>query len=248
MSTLVFDSPSHLFPASHFDTLEALEKGYWWYEARIRWVCQFVEMYLPLDKRKLHMDLGAGTGGFALALSRKLGFADTWAIDNHPVAQARLKMLGLEVKDVDLDKPFQLEESADLVTFMDVLEHLEKDGDVLKRTYQQIRAGGVLVISVPFDQKLFSNWDTLLGHYRRYGKKQLADLLEETGFEILTLRTMWSFLYPVAWVRKLKEKKDTEFPKVSYLLNSLLLFLSKMEFLFPPLPFGTSLIAVARKK
>jgi len=70
----------------------------------------------------------------------------------------------------------------DSVVFLNVLEHIEDDRAVLRNLYGRIPAGGRLVVLVPYDMKLYSQFDEDLGHYRRYGKGELEEKVKEAGF------------------------------------------------------------------
>src|SRR4030095_3522584 len=65
-----------------------------------------------------------------------------------------------------------------------VLEHIENDRAVLKALHETVPDGCRLVILVPFNQKLFSDFDRALGHFRRYETGELESKLREAGFEV----------------------------------------------------------------
>src|SRR5262249_61487523 len=56
-------------------------------------------------------------------------------------------------------------DSFDLVTSIDVLEHLEDDRRAITELHRVLRPGGVLVVSVPAFQFLWGDHDTLYGHH-----------------------------------------------------------------------------------
>ena len=64
---------------------------------------------------------------------------------------------------------------------MDVLEHLEKEDEILKHLTQK---NNHFLFAVPAFQSVFSNHDVLLGHYRRYNLKQLETVLTKQHFQI----------------------------------------------------------------
>ena len=63
-----------------------------------------------------------------------------------------------------------------------VLEHIKEDVETLQKLYEHIHEGGVLVVYVPAFMCLFSEMDTAVGHYRRYGKKELLAKVRQAGF------------------------------------------------------------------
>jgi 2-polyprenyl-3-methyl-5-hydroxy-6-metoxy-1,4-benzoquinol methylase len=65
-----------------------------------------------------------------------------------------------------------------MVCAFEVLEHCEDDAKVLADWVARVRPGGRLLISVPAHQDRFGPSDVRVGHFRRYERQQLADLLE----------------------------------------------------------------------
>jgi glycosyltransferase involved in cell wall biosynthesis len=72
----------------------------------------------------------------------------------------------------------------DTVVFLNVLEHIEADRQVLANLFATVPAGCRLVVLVPYNQKLFSEFDRALGHYRRYQRLELEGKMREAGFEV----------------------------------------------------------------
>jgi len=62
----------------------------------------------------------------------------------------------------------------DAITYVDVLEHIERDGEELARAAARLRSGGFLVVLAPAHPWLYSPFDAALGHFRRYTKRSLA--------------------------------------------------------------------------
>ena len=63
------------------------------------------------------------------------------------------------------------------IILMDVLEHIQDDSLFLKKSLEKIQVGGLVFITVPAFQFLFSGHDIFLKHHRRYNKKQLLALI-----------------------------------------------------------------------
>src|SRR5205823_1375608 len=119
--------------------------------------------------------------------------------------------------------------------------------------------GGALIASVPAYRFLWSGHDIALHHQRRYSRRELRDLLREAGFEMPRLTFLMTALFPfvVAFrvLDRLKRRSTGEEPQahlvpVSDRVNALLLGLQNAELAVArhvTLPFGVSLLAVARK-
>jgi len=72
----------------------------------------------------------------------------------------------------------------DAVGLFDVMEHLEEERPVLEAAHRVLRPGGILLVTVPANESLWSYFDVLACHKRRYGKAQLRERLVGAGFEI----------------------------------------------------------------
>jgi phospholipid N-methyltransferase len=72
----------------------------------------------------------------------------------------------------------------DSVVFLNVLEHIEDDRAVLTNLFDTVPAGCRIVILVPYNPKLYSDFDKALGHFRRYSRGELEDKLRAAGFEV----------------------------------------------------------------
>lgn len=69
----------------------------------------------------------------------------------------------------------------DYLMAFEVLEHVSEDGKVLSQWLQHLRPGGTFIASVPAHQRKFGRSDEIVGHVRRYEKRQLKELLESVG-------------------------------------------------------------------
>lgn len=92
--------------------------------------------------------------------------------------------------------------SFDLVTALDVLEHIEDDTGAVADLFRALRPGGHLLVHVPRDQWMHADgtvevvadkdaWRINLGHVRMgYSPQGLRELVEGAGFEVLT-QDLW---------------------------------------------------------
>ena len=86
----------------------------------------------------------------------------------------------------------------DSAVMVNVLEHIEDDAAVLAWVHSVLRPGGAVVLYVPALEALYSRFDRMIGHWRRYSKASLAAVVESAGFEVVDLRYANS-LGAVAW-------------------------------------------------
>ncbi len=156
------------------------------------------------------------------------------------------------------------EESLDLVGMFDVVEHLADDVEVLRRVARILKPGGRVVLTVPAHPSLWSYCDEANRHFRRYTRHGLQEKLEQAGFQIEYASHFMSLLSPPIWAkRKLFSRPSGKLGhqtsvktllrdlRIIPLVNGLLTWLASQEAHLVRnrlrLPFGTSLIAVARK-
>ena len=83
-------------------------------------------------------------------------------------------------------KKYQL----DTVVCLNVLEHIEDHGLVLKQMWEVLPKGGRVVLIVPAFEALYGEIDRRLGHHRRYTKRLLSTLSRTAGFQVRRLRYM----------------------------------------------------------
>lgn len=81
-------------------------------------------------------------------------------------------------------------ERRDTVVMINVLEHIQDDQESVRMVYRSLSPGGTLAVYSPALQWLYSPHDKAVGHYRRYGLRQLEQVLRKEGFEVLTAKYM----------------------------------------------------------
>lgn len=143
----------------------------------------------------------------------------------------------------------------DGLILFDVVEHIDDDVDFLKTALFHLKPGGMVAVNVPAYQSLYSRYDTVLGHKRRYTKKMLRERFEAVGLTDIRV-AYWGFsMLPALIARKiLLSVKGTDvaqygFKPPSEGINSLFKKMMKAELKLMKSPFaGTSVMAVGRKK
>jgi SAM-dependent methyltransferase len=146
------------------------------------------------------------------------------------------------------------------IGFFDVMEHIEDDEKFLSECYRILKTNGCIYFTVPACSSLWSYDDIFAGHFRRYNLKLINRKLESLGFSIVYQSYLFSYLYlPVLFIRRIPylfvKKKilntEQEHGSGGGMLNSFFKFLSKLEFSILKrgifIPFGTSIIVVAKK-
>lgn len=240
--------------ASLYQQMRELEDRHWWFKGRRAIVAsQLQASALPVDAKIL--DLGCGTGG-NLAMLSQFGEVLGAELDEQAAVMARAREVAPVIRGKLPDALPLAEASFDCVTLLDVLEHIEDDRATLDAVNKLLRSDGQVLITVPAFPFLWGPHDEAHHHQRRYVAKQLRDLLRDSGFEVTTLSYCNTWLFPVAaFVRLLRKclpkgNAGAELVVPPAPLNALLAMLFGSErYLLRrmKLPFGISLLAVAKK-
>ena len=234
-----------------YETMAELDQRHWWYRARrqvldalIRRVCK-----PPADARIL--EIGCGTG-HNLAMLGGFGKVDALELDEQARAVAEQR-LGRGVMSAPLPEIAGVaERHYDLVGAFDVIEHIEDDAAALASIAGKIRAGGKFVMTVPAHGWMWSAHDVVNHHKRRYSRRQLKTLIEESPLKLERIGYFNSLLFPVAVAERMaskargKDEADLKLPPRP--LNAALerAFAAERHLIGRvPLPPGLSLFAVA---
>jgi 2-polyprenyl-3-methyl-5-hydroxy-6-metoxy-1,4-benzoquinol methylase len=73
----------------------------------------------------------------------------------------------------------------DSVIASNVVEHVENDVLAIRNCYDLLKMTGRLVVLVPAYGVLYNGLDRELGHFRRYNRSTMTDLLKKQGFSIV---------------------------------------------------------------
>lgn len=128
------------------------------------------------------VEMGAGTGHMTrIFLDRGFfGACHDLGEDSRQMMRDNLAYAGSRATVVD-DLATLPESSFDYLLAFEVLEHIERDAEVLNDWMRYLKPGGRILISVPAHQRKFGRSDELVGHVRRYEKAALHALLAQAG-------------------------------------------------------------------
>jgi SAM-dependent methyltransferase len=182
-------------------------------------------------------------------------FGEVIGVEANDALLAVALAAGLDVRKGTLPDDLPIPSGwADVVLLLDVVEHLDDDVAGLRGARRFLREGGVLVVTVPAYQWLWSGHDVALGHRRRYVAAELRRLVEGAGYRVERLTYFNTVLFPaIAWTRLYKRLRGDvrhDLRRPGPVLNSVLQWLFALErhvVPTPALPFGTSLLVVARR-
>lgn len=194
------DRAAYALMASH-------EDRHWWFVGRRAVIAALLDR-ISLPEHPLILEAGCGTGG-NLGLLEQRGRVSAFepfddaagsARDRYPTSDVRYGRLPDEV-------PFT-EGTFDLVAALDVLEHVDDDVASLAALVRLAKPGGSIIVTVPAHQLLWGSHDRRLHHMRRYGRRQLREIAEASGAEVVFESAFNTVLAPIAVVYRLLENSS----------------------------------------
>jgi SAM-dependent methyltransferase len=153
-----------------------------WWAARADIVLALLE---TLNIRPPASILEAGCGwGTNLQVLEAAGFRVT-GLDISRRALDRLDRPDRQLIEADLSQglPSALP-TYDCVLALDVIEHIDDDRQAMRELSRLSVPGGRLIVSVPALPELYSEFDEVQGHRRRYTAESLRSCLEEAKLEV----------------------------------------------------------------
>lgn len=247
-----------------FDQLARIEDQHFWFRARNRLILKLTKRIVSeLQPGYLVLEVGCGTGNVLRVLREACpdGMVVGLELWLDGLRHARRRFPGLlvqgDVRDFPFSKPFSL------VGLFDVLEHVQEERETLASLWKSLVPGGRLLLTVPAHQFLWSYFDEAAHHCRRYSVRDIREKLTEVGFQVEFVSQFMAFIFPLVWiVRKMRgfrtqadpgtirTQTSNEFrlvPIVNQILTALLTLEAGWLARGHRLPFGTSLVVVARK-
>jgi SAM-dependent methyltransferase len=237
--------------------MDRVEDTHWWFVGRRAILETFLRHIIQNPKSKIEnpkiLDIGCGTGA-NLEMLAQFGRAE--GVDVSDAALEFCKKKGLRVqKGLAESLPYG-DETFDITTALDVVEHLDDDLAGLKEMYRVTKKGGYSLIFVPAFMWLWGVQDDISHHRIRYTRKQITERLGKAGFTIeRATYANFTFFGPVlggrAFMKVTGIKPESENNINISALNGLfgkVLSAERFWLKNQNFPFGVSIIVVARKK
>ncbi|MEP7273393.1 MAG: methyltransferase domain-containing protein [Acidobacteriota bacterium] len=240
----------------NYQVMFDVEDDHWWFVGRRAIVFAQIEDALEeparRDGREI-LDIGCGTGA---TLARLEQFGDVQGIDVSPMALGYCRKRGQQrvLCASATDLPFA-SGTFDLVTALDVIEHLDDDHRGVAEIARVLKPGAPAIIFVPAFKSLWGPNDDQSGHKRRYRLRELQRVVEEAGLRIERLSYANVVMFLPIWLgRRLltlfgrtgQTENEINHPMINRMLTRAFAAeagpLRRHSF-----PFGVSLICTARK-
>lgn len=237
----------------NYEVMFDVEDNHWWFVGRRAIVSALIEDALGALPGLNLLDIGCGTGATMDHLKR---YGQPHGIDlsELPLSFSRKRGHHRVLRANATELPFD-SESFDLITALDVVEHLDDDVKGLGEMRRVLKPGAPAVIFVPAFQALWGPNDVQSGHKRRYRLNQLRAAVEAAGLRVERISyANFAMFIPIWLGRKIltmlgraeQAENRINHPLVNRLLASI--FSSEADWLRKhTLPFGVSIICVARR-
>jgi SAM-dependent methyltransferase len=194
------------------------------------------------------LEVGSGIGQFTSELVLVPGVKSLHAVEPDSRFYSALLARNLKIQSTcgtvsDLDS----QSKYDSIVSVNVLEHIENHSNELKKYHELVRAGGHLCLFVPACPAIYAPIDKSFGHFRRYRREELRELLERAGFQIIKLHYFNSLGFFAWWFNFCFLKKDCfEVGKVKFYDRFLFPLVHTMESSGSRPPLGQSLLAICQ--
>ena len=237
----------------------SVEENSFWFNHRNQIIATLFKKNSP---NSLLFDVGGGNGYVSYGLIKE----GVKSILIEPGIQGCLNAKQRSIEHIicsTLEESGCKENSLPAIGLFDVVEHIEKDDVFIQTIHNYLVDGGFLYLTVPSFSFLWSSEDELAGHYRRYSRKEIENLLVSNGFKINYSSYLFSFLpIPILIKRTLMGKikprtsnvlntVQNEHQSSNYFVNKILnLFLNREQRKISKgkkIYFGSSCIIVAQK-
>ena len=179
-----------------YDRIKQVEQTHWWFVGRRRIIEQTLSA-LNLRQPARILEVGCGTGGNIPLLQR---FGEVRAMEPDAPSREHVQaQYGLQADSGFLpDGLPYAPASFDLICAFDVIEHVDDDAAAIQALARLLDQGGVLLVTVPAYQWMWSEHDALHHHKRRYRLRPFRALFEAAGLEIVQASYFNALLLPVA--------------------------------------------------
>jgi len=231
-----------------------IQKKHWWFVTKKKIVLETIKLNTSTSKVSTILDIGCGSGLMLNSLE-KIGLTSGMDMSDEAISFSQEIFSGTIKKgSLPSDVPYANNEF-DIITALDVIEHIDDDQASLRKIRDLLKSNGKCILTVPAYMSLWSHFDELNEHKRRYTKAELQEKLTLAGFRIEKLSYYNTILFPIVYiVRKLNnalnKNGSSEIEMPGSMINTILRSIFDVERHILRnwnMPFGVSLIAVVKK-
>jgi SAM-dependent methyltransferase len=246
---------------SFYKKYYSLERNHWWFRVRLLLLDYLYSRYVLKSNEDKVLNAGAATGATSEMLKKyarvtSLEYDSDCAsflseILNEPVLNESLTSLPMESG------------SLDAVCAFDVIEHIDDHRLAISEIHRVLKKDGIVFLTVPAYNFLWSEHDEVNHHFRRYTLNELQDLLVMSGFKVSYKSYFNSILFPFIFIARMASRimpikagkkgiaSDFEGVNSNRLFDVVLFQVFRLELFFIRIgirfPFGVSAVIIAKK-
>lgn len=159
----------------------------WYLQSRHEFIARTALEATKTSSSIIHvLDAGCGIGGISKELRRR-GVSVTGCDKNPDAIEQGIKSTRLsDAQIADLCALPYPDNTFDLVICSEVLEHVPDDRQALRELLRVSK--GPVFITVPAHRYLWTDSDRLLEHQRRYSRRDLAQLINDSGAQFANIK------------------------------------------------------------
>ena len=214
------------------------------------WILDVFESYTTKGRA---IEVGAGVGTMSKLIAQR--YQKTTAIEPDQTNFDFLTKTLQEFENASAvcgflgDALDTIKEPADVVFYINVLEHIENETEELLKAKQLLKNTGCFCIFVPAIEKLYGDIDKQVGHYRRYSKKRLKFIFEEQlDMKIVKMR-YFDFAGVIPWyILSCVLKLSGQNTKTVKIYDKLVIPIMRRVEKYIPMPIGKNLYLIASFK
>jgi len=239
-----------------------IQENHWWFRSRNNIILAVLTNYLDIkDKNDSEiLDIGCGLGQI-FPILRKFGHVEGIEKNSNFVKVLKNKYPDIEIHNTKFPNPILDNKKFDLISMFDFLEHVNSPLNILRAANNILKNDGLLLVTVPAYNWMWSKIDEISHHYRRYDKNTLRIEIEKEGFECIYSSYFMTILFPLVFIyRKIIQFLFLKKIKINYLelkipiniLNKFLYHIMNIETYFIrrgiSFTYGLSIIGIFKKK
>lgn len=209
----------------------------------INYCLKFIKKYMKGNI----LEIGAGCGSFTRNyINTEINSITLTEVDDKNISDLKKKFKNNQKIKIVKGTIYNINQKFDVIIYLHVLEHIKNDEEEIKKATKKLNIDGTLIIMVPAHQKIFSNLDSAVGHFRRYeidffDKK--FDQLEISSTKFLD--SMGYFLY---YLNKIIFKKEVYPSKLKiFIWDKIFTPISVVTDFILRYKFGKCILAVYKK-